>query len=72
MVQRKLIDVTLADDLVGVSTIEVWEKFSQIFYEWRKRFEAPKILADFEYIYNEFSRIRVAKGLSKTKLSELH
>ena len=72
MVQRKLIDVTLADDLVGVSTIEVWEKFSPIFYEWRKRLEAPQILADFENIYNELSRIRVAKGLSKTKLSEFH
>jgi len=72
LVRRKLIDVNLADELLGMSTIEVWEKFSPIFHEWIKRFNAPGgPLGEFEYIYNEFSRIREAKGLGKTRLIEL-
>ncbi|MCX6653590.1 MAG: hypothetical protein NTY03_00560 [Candidatus Bathyarchaeota archaeon] len=41
LVQRRLIDPELIYDMKRIQVIEVWEKFSPILREWRRRFSAP-------------------------------
>ena len=57
LVKRKLIDVSLVDDLMSGYIIRFWLKFSPIIVEWRERYDWPQALEWAEYLYNEISQI---------------
>jgi hypothetical protein len=58
LVRRGLIDVNLLYDLNYGSIIMIWEKFSPIIMEMRRRMNVPQFMADLEYLYDEMVRIR--------------
>ena len=51
LLNRKLIDLALVDDLFGYIAILVWEKIKPIVEGWRKM--TPRTLQQFEYLYND-------------------
>jgi len=59
LLNRKLIDLALVDDLFGYIAILVWEKIKPIVEGWRKM--TPRTLQQFEYLYNEMKK-REQKG----------
>jgi hypothetical protein len=49
-----LIDVDMVLNRVGVnSIIGLWEKYSVVFHEWRKRYNYPDFGKGLEFLYNE-------------------
>ena len=67
LVKRKLIDISLVDDLLGNMIILAWEKMGPIEVESRIRFNSPRGFEDFEYLYEEI--VRVSEG--RNTLSDL-
>ena len=53
LVQRKLVDVRLVDDLFGEAIQVVWEKLKPIVADYRKQFNQPLWGEWFEHLYNE-------------------
>ena len=62
LLHRKLVDISLVDDLFTFHTRVVWEKIKPIAEGARKHFNAPTILEWFEYLYNEMKK-REQKGV---------
>lgn len=56
LLHRKLVDISLVDDLFTFDTRIVWEKIKPIAEGARKHFNAPTILEWFEYLYNEMKK----------------
>jgi hypothetical protein len=56
LLSRKLIDLGLVDDLFGYVAIVVWEKIKPAVEGWRKQFQIPRSLQQFEYLYNELKK----------------
>ena len=54
LLNRKLIDRGLVDDLFGYIAIIVWEKIKPLVEGWRKM--TPRTLQQFEYLYNEMKK----------------
>jgi len=52
LLHRNLIDPRLVDDLFGYMAILVWEKIKPAVEGWRKQFQIPRSLQQFEYLYN--------------------
>jgi len=53
LLHRKLIDITLVDDLFSHIIKVTWEKTKQVTENIRKHSKAPQIYEWFEYLYNE-------------------
>jgi len=65
LLHRKLVDLSLVDDLFTFHTRVVWQKIKPIVEGARKHFNAPTILEWFEYLYNEMKK-REQQLASKT------
>jgi len=66
LLSRKLIDLRLVDDLFGYVAIVVWEKIKPAVEGWRKQFQIPRSLQQFEYLYNEMKKREQKLQRSKT------
>ena len=53
LLHRRLIDISLIDDLLSTPVQESWEKMSPIIIDRRKALKRPQIWEWFEYLYNE-------------------
>jgi hypothetical protein len=62
LVQKKLIDPELIYDMKRLTVIELWDKFSPVIMEWRRRYSAPQIYVGLEFLVSELRRVRVVKG----------
>jgi hypothetical protein len=56
LLNRKLIDLGLVDDLFGYFVIPLWEKIRSAVEGWRRQFQTPRSLQQFEYLYNEMKK----------------
>ena len=56
LLNRKLVDLSLVDDLFTFHTRIVWEKLEPIAEGARKHFNAPTIFEYFEYLHNEMKK----------------
>ena len=56
LLRRKLIDISLIDDLQSSDIILTWHKMKPIVEGWRKHFNRPQISEWFEYLYNEMRK----------------
>jgi hypothetical protein len=56
LLNRKLIDLGLVDDLFGYVAIPLWEKIRPAIEGMRKQFQSPRSLQQFEYLYNEMKK----------------
>jgi len=56
LLRRKLIDISLVDDLLDNSTKQIWKKLRTPMMEVRKRGIDPRAYENFEYLYNEMKR----------------
>jgi hypothetical protein len=56
LLNRKLIDLGLVDDLFGYIAIPLWEKIKPVVDGYRKQFQSPRSLQQFEYLYNELKK----------------
>ncbi len=63
LVKKGLIDSELIYDMKRLTVIELWDKFSPIILEWRRRYSgAPQIYVGLEYLVSELRRLRGVKG----------
>ena len=62
LVQKRLIDPELIYDMKRLTIIELWDKFSPVIFEWRRRYSAPQIYIGMEYLVEELRRIRGVRG----------
>lgn len=62
LVKRKLIDISLVDDLLGNMIRIAWEKIGPIEIESRVRFNNPTAFMDFEFLYNEILQVGKNRG----------
>jgi len=62
LLNRKLIDLGLVDDLFGYMAIPLWEKIKPAVEGLRKQFQTPRSLQQFQYLYNEL-RKREQRGV---------
>jgi Domain of unknown function (DUF4760) len=56
LLQRKLLDAKMVEDLFGGSVARAWEQVKTDVFKGRKRFNDPTIYYYFEYLYNEMKR----------------
>ena len=56
LLKRKLVDISLVDDLFSSGIKNTWEKMKPFTEASRKRFNQPQILEWFEYLYNEMQK----------------
>src|SRR5262249_15600190 len=56
LLRRKLIEFDLVDDLLGNSTLQLWEKVGPtMIREARERYD-PRLYENFEFLYDEMNR----------------
>jgi len=56
LLRRKLVDISLVDDLFSDSVKQIWEKVKIPLMEVRKRGISPRAYENFEYLYNEMKK----------------
>lgn len=56
LLREKLIDISLADKLLGNSVRQMWEKVRPVIEEARKRSSDPRLYEHFEYLYDEMRK----------------
>jgi len=56
LLRRKLVDISLVDDLFSSDIIITWHKMKPIVEGWRKQFNRPQISEWFEYLNNEMTK----------------
>jgi hypothetical protein len=57
LLHRKLIDISLIDDLFSPISIKIiWEKMKPVVEGWRNQFNEPNTLEWFENLYNEMQK----------------
>jgi hypothetical protein len=57
LLHRKLIDISLIDDLFSPISIKIiWEKMKPVVEGWRNQFNEPETLEWFENLYNEMQK----------------
>jgi len=66
LLHRRLVDISLVDDLFTFHTRIVWEKLEPVVEGARKHFNAPTILEYFEFLYNEMKKREQKLQQSKT------
>jgi hypothetical protein len=52
LLNRKLIDIELVDDLFGYMAVPLWEKIKPAVEGLRKQFQTPRSLQKFEYLHD--------------------
>ena len=57
LVYRKLIDITLVDDLMSSLIMDYWDKYGPAMVEWRKQFNKPQAEEWTEYLYNKIQKV---------------
>jgi hypothetical protein len=72
LVRSGMVDSELVYDLTYVMVLEMWEKFAPEVLELRRRFNAPQVYVDFEYLYNVLIAIREKRGHPKTDLKTIY
>jgi hypothetical protein len=55
LLRRRLIEFDLADDLLGNSTRQLWEKVAPMIREARERYD-PRLYEHVEFLYDEMTR----------------
>src|SRR5215831_11791164 len=55
LLRRRLIEFDLVDDLLGNSTLQLWEKVAPMIGEARERYD-PRLYEHFEFLYDEMTR----------------
>jgi hypothetical protein len=68
LIRKGLVNPELVYDLTYVMVLEMWEKFEAVLCETRRRFNAPQVYVDFEYLYGILAEIRAKRGYPKTDL----
>jgi len=53
LVQKKMIDISLVDELISSLVINYWEKCEHVIKEYRMQYRHPKAWIWVEYLYNE-------------------
>jgi len=66
MVNKKLIDISLVENLMSTHIIIFWEKINPLSIELRRAFNRPQIDVWKEYLYNEIKK-REAKNKKPAK-----
>ena len=56
LLQRKLLDTKMVEDLFGGSVARAWEQVKTDVSKGRQRFNDPTIYYYFEYLYNEMKK----------------
>ena len=56
LLQRKVLDAKMVEDLFGGSVARAWEKVKTNVGKGRQRFNDPTIYYYFEYLYNEMKK----------------
>ncbi len=56
LVKRKLIDLSIVEDLLGLSIQRAWERIGPIETRSRKQMNSPRLFNDFEFLYNELMK----------------
>jgi hypothetical protein len=56
LLHRKLVDISLVDDLFSGPIIRVWESTKPFIEEARKHLKEPQYAEFFEYLYNEMKK----------------
>jgi len=57
LLHRKLLDISLIDDLFSPISIKIiWEKMKPVVEGWRNQFNEPRTLERFENLYNEMQK----------------
>ena len=56
LLHRRLIDISLVDDLFSTPIKQGWEKMKPMTEDLRTQFERPQIGEWFEYLYNEMQK----------------
>ena len=62
LLKRGLIDFDLVHDLLGDSTLQMWEKVGPPLIETRARSGDPTLYVNFEFLYEEMKRHSLASG----------
>ncbi len=66
LVNEKLIDISLVENLMSTHIIYFWEKFEFLSIKLRRDFNSPQMDAWKEYLYNEIKkRDTISKKLAK-------
>jgi hypothetical protein len=63
LLNRKLIDIGLVDDLHSYIVKTTWEKIKRVVEDVRKHNNAPQIYEWFEYLYNEMQKRKAETSL---------
>jgi hypothetical protein len=61
LVHKKLIDISLVDDLFSTPVIAAWEKIEHLVESERKHRRRPQIWEWFEYLYKEMKKTEQRK-----------
>jgi len=56
LLSKKLVDVDLIDQLMGLNILRVGTKLMPLIEEARKRLNLPRVWTNFEYLYNEMKK----------------
>lgn len=56
LLDRKMIDMSLVDDMLSTQTLLLWEKIEPITKEYRERVKRPQLWEWFEYLYDEMKK----------------
>ncbi len=56
LLHRKLIDISVVDDLFSSPIKMAWEKMKPVVKGLRKEYNLPQVLEWFEYLYNEIQK----------------
>ena len=56
LLHRKLINISLVDDLLTTDVKQQWERMAHVILDIRKRLDSPQIWEWFEYLYNEMKK----------------
>jgi len=58
LLSKKLVDVDLIDQLMGLNILRAGTKLMPLIEEARKRLNLPRVWINFEYLYNEMQKGR--------------
>jgi len=56
LLHRKLVDISLVDDLFSSDVVLTWHRMKPLVEGWRKQFNRPQISEWFEYLHNEMMK----------------
>jgi len=66
LVNKRLIDISLVENLMSIHIIWFWNRIEPLSVEMRERLNAPQIDVWKEYLYNEMTKREEKRKTSKT------